>query len=332
MLVCPVCNNNWIDNGNQWVRDNGKCDYRCSNCGSKRKPVEIVLGSSNFVTVDNPEKVICNALPELKKKVKKIKKVLFIGDTHCGHKSGLTPPEWFVNPHNKKRYAIQKESWEWFSETINKIGPVDACVCNGDMIDGKGKRSGGSELITSDLFKQVKIAKRCLESIDTDTFYFTYGTDYHVGNDGDDFELSLAEEFYAPIKDHLWLDVNGCVFDIKHKISGSSVLQSRVGALIKEYLWNREWNNINGAPKADVFIRSHVHYHMSVKDPNSFLGMTLPALQVADTKFGGRQCSGTVHYGMVLFEVPWDYTDVDDLKFTVYKKHLKSTESKSIIV
>ena len=255
---------------------------------------------------------------------------MLLGDLHCGAKSGLTPPEYWVNPYDKRWRSIQEESWNFYSDTMNKIGYVDAVVVNGDSIDGKGTKSGGTELITTDLFEQVKIATRCLEEIDSNNYYFTYGTNYHISNNGDDFEVCLADNFNAVIKNHLWLDINGCVFDIKHKIGGSSVLSSRVSNLIKEFQWNREWVNINGAPKSDVFIRSHVHYHMSVKDPNSFLGMTLPALQSPNTKFGARECMGTVHFGCVLFEIPKDFKDVDDLKFTVYKKHLESVKSKSI--
>ena len=227
---------------------------------------------------------------------------------------------------------MEKECWEFYATTIESIGHVDVVVLNGDAIDGKGTRSGGSELITNDLFQQVKIAKKCIEEISYDKFYMTYGTPYHVSSEGNDFEINLAESLNGVVKDHLWLDVNGCVFDIKHKIGGSSILASRVGALVKEYQWNNEWYKINGAPKANIFIRSHVHYHMSVCDPSIFLGMTTPALQAADTKFGGRQCSGTVHFGMILFEVEEDYNSIDDVSFKVYKKHLKSTQSKSIII
>jgi hypothetical protein len=260
------------------------------------------------------------------------KRILIISDLHCGHKAGLTPPEFWVNEHDAATNRLERECWEFYSNTLKQIGDVDVVVLNGDAIDGKGKRSGGSELLTTDLFIQSKIVRRCVEEINFNKFFMTYGTPYHVSSDGDDFEISIAEYFGGVIKDHLWLDVNGCVIDFKHKISGSSVLSSRVSALIKEYQWNREWSKINGAPEADVFIRSHVHYHMSVKDPNTFFGATTPALQAPDTKYGGRQCSGTVHFVMMLLEVPCNYHNVDDITIKIYKKQLTSTKSKSIII
>ena len=305
-LICNKCGKNWEEVGKAYHRQNSnKIDYYCTNCFNKQKPTSI----QNRPT-----------------------KILVIADLHCGHKSGLTPPTWWVNPYDKKQYAIQKECWQFYVDTLEKIGYVDVVVLNGDAIDGKGKRSGGTEQITSDLFQQIKIVTECVQQIKFGKFFMTYGTPYHVSSDGDDFEMNIAEQFDGVIKDHLWLNVNGCILDFKHKISSSSVLQSRVNALVKEYVWNREWTNIEGAPCSDVIVRSHVHYHMSVKDPNSFLGMTTPALQAPDTKYGGRQCSGTVHFGVILFEIPQDYTDVDDVKFTVYKKHLESTRSRSIEV
>ena len=260
------------------------------------------------------------------------KKLLIISDLHCGHKSGLTPPEWFCNESNKNRRRIQEESWSWFKETVNEIGFVDVVVSNGDNIDGKGFKSGGTELITSDLFKQIKITERCIDEIDFNKIFFTYGTTYHVSSNGDDFEISLADKFNTVIKDHLWLDINGCVFDFKHKVSSSSVFSGRATALLKEVLWNREWAATGESPKADVFIRSHVHYHTSVTDNNKYLAMSTPALQVADTKFGGRECSGVVDFGVILIEIPGDFKNVNDLNVKVHTKNLESIESKSIII
>jgi hypothetical protein len=313
MLICHCCKSNWETNGKSWLRKDGKRDYRCK-CGSKKKPVEAIK-DNDFV-----KEVISS----------KIKKILVIADLHCGAITGLTPPEYFVNPLDKRRRAIQEESWEWFSNTVKDIGYVDALIINGDSIEGKGSRSGGTELITTDLLKQIKIAERCIDEINTDNVFLTYGTSYHVSNNGDDLEVLLADRFNGTIKDHLWLDVNGCIFDFKHKINNSSVLSSRVTSLIKETQWNDEWSKNKATPKADVFVRSHVHYCNSVTDHQNYLAVTTPALQIADTKYGNRICSGTVDYGMILFEVPRNYKNVNDVKMTVYKTQLEYMKSKSI--
>ena len=58
-------------------------------------------------------------------------------------------------------------------------------------------------------------------------------------------------------------------------------------------------------PRGDVFIRGHVHHHHFCGEPH-FLAMTLPALQGAASKFGGRICSLPVHFGLVWFDVEDD--------------------------
>ena len=327
MLKCSNCNSNWLEHGNQWERNDGKIDYRCGVCGIKRKPWDVK--SEDYQWEANRK------INELKSYVgsnSRTKRILALGDMHCGHKAGLTPPEWWVNPYHKKEYNLMKECWEFYKETISKIGHVDAVIVNADCIDGKGTRSGGTELITTDQLEQVEIAKKCLEQIDSDKFFFTRGTPYHTSAGGEDYEDKLADDMNGIIKDHLWLDINGCVFDVKHKVGGSTIPHGRATSLMKEYVWNSEWAKMNGAPVGHIFLRSHVHYNIVVQDPTNYLCMTLPALQAADTKFGARQCSGTVHFGMVLFEVPGDYKDVDDVNFTVFRKKLESIESKSIKV
>ena len=68
-------------------------------------------------------------------------------------------------------------------------------------------------------------------------------------------------------------------------------------------LWNQLWHAEDELqPRADVLLRGHVHYHQYCGDAKR-LGMTLPALQSMGTKYGARQCTGLVHWGMVHFDV-----------------------------
>ncbi len=335
-LICRDCGADWNEFGNAWKRSgSNKIDYRCSKCRSKLVPKleENPVIEDSFCGEHENRIVGGQIFKGVGGETKgATKKLLIISDLHSGHLAGLTPPEYRVNPYDQKHFDLQKECWEFYSGTLKDVGHVDVVVCNGDAIDGKGSRSGGSEQITTDLLKQSEIAIRCIDEINFDKLYLTHGTPYHAGTNGEDFEEVISKHFNGVIKDHLWLDINGCIFDFKHKIGGSSVLSSRVGALIKEYQWNQEWAKLGSAPNADVFIRSHVHYHMSVSDPFSFYAMTTPALQAPDTKYGGRQCSGTVHFGLTLIEIPTIYNKIDDLNIKVFKKVLESSSSRSIVV
>jgi hypothetical protein len=168
----------------------------------------------------------------------------------------------------------------------------------GDLIDGRGEKSGGTELLTTDRLQQVEIAIKCLSEIDARKFVFVYGTPYHTGADTD-YEGLVAEQFGGEIHSHCWPEIDGVVFDCKHKIGSSQIPHGRHTAIAREALWNREW--AEAQPRADVLLRGHVHYHSFSGTPK-FLGMTLPALQAADTKYGARQCSGTVDWGWVVFQ------------------------------
>ena len=250
------------------------------------------------------------------------KRVMICGDYHCGHKAGLTPPEWFVNPFQSKLRAKQEEAWGFYSDTIKTLPKPDILIVNGDSIDGKGKRSGGTELITSDRQEQGDMAVRCIQEVGAKKTYMTYGTPYHTGQ-GEDHENTIAEKVGAEcIKDQLWLDVNGLVFDVKHAVGGSSVPYGRATAVAKEKTWNREWFETDEQPKADIFIRHHVHFHRHTGD-TSFLAMTGPALQAPDTKFGGRKCSGRVDFGFLYFTIK----EGDTLSTIDWKAYIKPLET-----
>ena len=129
-----------------------------------------------------------------------------------------------------------------------------------------------------------------------------FGTPYHcASSDGDDWDSVLAKQAgFESIGSHDFVDVNSCVFDLKHKCGSSAIPHGRHTAVAKERLWNQLWGD--GQPQANVILRGHVHFHNFCGGPG-WIAMTLPALQGAGSKFGARQCSGTVDYGITVFDV-----------------------------
>ena len=240
-------------------------------------------------------------------------RIIVISDTHCGHNTGLTPPAWQYNaPHKsttkrKKWGKIQRELWGTFKTMLKKFEPYDMMLDVGDMIDGKGHRSGGTELITPDMEEQADIAVACRDEVRLHAnkgfkIYGVYGTPYHVG-EAEDFENIVAKRAgYESIGSHEWLDVNGCVIDMKHKVGSSGIPHGRFTAIAKEKLWNGLWAEHEGQPKSNIILRGHVHYSAFCGQPG-WLAMTLPALQGAGTKYGGRQCSGIVHFGITVIDI-----------------------------
>ena len=231
------------------------------------------------------------------------KKLIVVSDLHCGHSAGLTPPK-FQCPEKTRRGRLQREMWSKFVKATKKYGPFDAVICNGDAIDGKGTRSGGTELITTDRGEQVDIAVSCLSHLTgaKTSVLLTYGTPYHTGVD-EDWEAQIAKQLGCKIGEHEWADVDGVIFDVKHFISGSGVATGRHTALNKEAMWSMIWAHEHRTPQPHVLIRSHVHYHAAsiAADFEPRTRIITPALQAAATKYGARKCSGLVDFGFVVF-------------------------------
>lgn len=231
------------------------------------------------------------------------KKVLVVSDFHSGHRVGLTPPAYNVNnDFLKEENELRTLYWEWVWEQIRPMRKIDVVVANGDLIDGRGEASGSTELIGVDRNEQAKMAADFLQRINTNNIYITYGTPYHAGKT-EDWEDTVAGLLGCanPVA-QLDLEVNGVVFNFKHKVGGSSIPHGRATALLREKLWNGLWADRGEFPKADVIVRSHVHYHVYAGDTHG-IAMTTPALQGYGSKYGTRQTSGTVDFGFVYFDV-----------------------------
>jgi hypothetical protein len=240
-----------------------------------------------------------------------MKRVLIVSDYHCGHIVGLTPPGWQLTPADErastkrdKFITVQRACWQFYDDIIKKHGPFDVIVANGDLIDGDGWRSGGTEQHTLDRLHQCEMATYALRAAMSKwtKVFVTVGTAYHTGQ-AEDFETVIANDVKAEkIGSHEWVDVEGVVFDCKHHLGSSSVPHGRHTAIARDYLWSILWAERGLAPKADVIIRSHVHYHNYCGGPG-WLALTTPALQGYGTKYGGRRCSGIVDFGATIFNV-----------------------------
>lgn len=248
-------------------------------------------------------------------------RVIVASDPHCGSLQGLTPPQWQPGIHKEKedpktsRFLkfgkLQGVLWNRCMELLTHLAPYQVILWGGDMIEGKGTRSGGAELLVPDRIEQKNMAVAvCKEFAARSNVlnvkqYGVYGTAYHTGYE-EDWELMVAEEAgWEKIGSHEWIDVNGCVFDLKHKIGSSAVPHGRGTAVLREMLWNELWAARKLQPKAQVIIRGHAHYYMGV-DTDECAAFICPALQGWGTKFGSRECSGLVHWGLMHFDIDRD--------------------------
>ena len=229
-------------------------------------------------------------------------KIITLGDSHCGHIAGLTPPDWWFSPRRyPKARKTQELYWREFESHVKKHRKPDVLICNGDAIDGRGERSGSTELITTDRSDQCKMAIEALQMFEADKIFLTAGTPYHTGK-LEDWEQLIADELGAEFHDHLFIEIDKVIFSVKHKpAGGSQVPHGRHTGIARDRLWNVLQADIEEQPKADIILRSHQHYHTGSFGPD-WLAMILPALQGPGSKYGSRQCAGIVDWGIVIFE------------------------------
>ena len=226
------------------------------------------------------------------------KRIFVASDPHCGHETGLTHPEF--DPGGSDHSAkVRAECWEWFKGAVKAKAPYDIALWGGDILDGTGDRSGGTEQITMDMFKQAQCFFNITQTVKAKENVLVYGTTYHTACKGHDFEHAIANIDH--LEDHAFIKVNGVIFDLKHKISGSTVPWGRHTASSKAHYLN-ELNSIKKRePRADIILRAHVHYHQFCGG-DGWIAMTIPALAWG-SKFGKRQCEGIVDFGFLIFDI-----------------------------
>jgi len=236
------------------------------------------------------------------KKKRNFKRFVIGSDMHCGHRVGLTPPFWQSATRGNKYHRIQVELWDEFTSIIDYLKPIDILAMNGDCIDGRGDRSGGTELIVLDRRDQIKMAAAAINYCGADKVVITRGTPYHVGKK-EEWENDLADQVKCnKIGDHEFYKVNGVIFDIKHHIGSSAIPHGQFTPVARDRLWNLIWSEYEMQPKADILIRSHVHYFLGMMGVD-YEAYVTPALQGMGSKYGAKICSGLVHWGLIWFDI-----------------------------
>jgi hypothetical protein len=223
----------------------------------------------------------------------------FIGsDTHCGHKVGLTHKSWHYKPPKEaphqivKQHQQRQELWNWFEKEVKSCDKFDWALHNGDLVEGKGSRSEGVELLTASRDEQAEMAIEVIKTINAKRNDFIYGTPYHTGQ-GEDFEDRVAKEFSSGIQAEGHFDIEGLIVVAKHYIGNSSSPVSGATAIKSAMVKQLLWSEIGQQPKANLIIRSHIHRCISVSEPQrNQAGWVTPALQGLGSRYGARQCDG----------------------------------------
>ena len=227
-----------------------------------------------------------------------MKRLGIFADLHCGHKNGLTPPDfWGGGPKVKNKMAHR---WGWFLQSISEHGPFDAAIWNGDLVDGPGVKSGNETVMNLNL--QADAAAQIIKTVAAPENYLLYGTPVHtITGDGYELEKDVAKSVGCPIHGQIWLDVEGFILDIRHHPAGSSQVYPG-NPLQKERESNLRWAQEGVQPEADIILRAHVHKSFQIGKPDVWQAIAIPALQDFGCIFG-RRLSNVVDFGWGTLDV-----------------------------
>lgn len=222
------------------------------------------------------------------------KRVLILSDLHCGNIFGLTYPDYF----NHFR-EIQQVGWKFYTENIKKLGKIDLCLVNGDILDGPGKKDTRQH-ITTDMKEQVDMAIEALKIVNTKKFVFIRGTCFHTTTDREN-EDDVAAHFDAEIADSKKIKVNNCIIHCKHAVGKGSTIYGSVTPLQSNSALQMLTDISANNELADIFIRSHIHEYNMV-DRELFTAISTPALQFKGMAYG-RKYNSFYSYGMIWLDV-----------------------------
>ena len=232
-------------------------------------------------------------------------RLLVISDMHCGNVSGLTPPEYW----RADLQETQKPFWDFYTGAIDQIGPVDAVVCNGDAIDGPG-RKGTTHHLTTDVGTQAEMAARVIEYPKTKRKFIVRGTGFHV--DGDTaYEDYVAAQFGIDAQDELRLEAHGRKLHFRHVVGRSDTPYGQYTQAAKEMVNETLQAEFEDYQGADILGRAHVHYCVKISIADGATGRMREAFTNPCLELRGPKISGFVrglrtwlyHVGFTLIEI-----------------------------
>lgn len=241
------------------------------------------------------------------------KRVVIVSDLHDGSSTALCSPNPIHSDLNTeyKPNALQKTLWGAWGDCIDDLtGKPDLLVVNGECVDGANTKQVGQQTWSTNLDDQMNDAKVCLDEIPYKKIMLLRGSGYHEQVDGTNFEEIMAGKLRNCIRykayggqgstDYFaFVDIYGKIFNFTHHIGFSKSEAYRTTALAREMVGMHFQHDKLG--RADVFVRSHVHYFTHVEFTHTH-GVTTPAWKYPDAHlFRGGLAGTTADIGMVEF-------------------------------
>jgi len=166
---------------------------------------------------------------------------------------------------------------------------IDAIFINGDLIDGKQPKSQGAELslpLPNDQEEAAVFTLRFLRNklkkllklepeVEIPT-YVIQGTEYHDGRGASELE-SIAARLNAVeyqclhgtgrfTREVCGVNFDGVNVNLAHHVGGGGGF-AKSGGIDRELLWSTIAGSEDKALKADLLVRSHLHYFIHIEKP-----------------------------------------------------------------
>ena len=214
---------------------------------------------------------------------------IHVGDNHaiCTKSPQKTDGENYT-PNKLQRALLDcwKEAWK------DLVQKPTAIVINGEPINGANKHSMGAGVWSTSLVDQIRDFKKLMKSAPTsDKLVFVRGSGYHVTADGaTPMEEIVAEEMKADryrtyggsgyTDEECNIEMHGKYFNFTHHVGFAQWAQYKPTSLAKEMV-KMHFDNTKRGVHTDITVRSHVHYYVEIRFPNT-IGFTTPAWKMPD--------------------------------------------------
>ena len=221
------------------------------------------------------------------------KTIGILSDLHVGSKYALCSDEPELDDGGSYRPSkIQKKLFQAYKESIDELTTKpDILVLNGEPIDGSNPRSLGESCWSTNHFDQMNDAEKLVKMFPHLKLYLIRGSGYHVTRESTNFEKIFgkklgAERYTSVIGNQTYTDfeatfkVFGKHIHFTHHLGYSGWWQYRSTPIARE-LVKMHFNHKANGFHTDVLVRSHVHYYVEVRFPNT-KGLSTPAWKFPD--------------------------------------------------
>jgi hypothetical protein len=250
----------------------------------------------------------------------KIKILVVVGDTHCGSRVGLCPPQFQDKDGSYHTISIMQtfiwQHWEYCWKEIKKLSKranEKYLVINSDIFEGI--HHSEEQLITNDPSEQLDIG---IESFGIAVKQ--YRPDYTFGTRGTSVHNAGEEEFYRYYQnelnvqmngqsyrfDDIRFDIDGVGFDIAHTGAAGFKFNTREVAAVRfaadltgEY--SRLIKEFPEETFPDIAIRSHVHFKADSADNYPIRVLYCPSWQIMTHWARQKIKSKVIHIGLLVF-------------------------------